>query len=167
MSTDKFVVPKVAMYNPVELKKILDLGLEEILKTDYKFSLDFWYSNTVIVCSFICSILGALAWYYPIPWPQSYWHIFAIIVIYIVVDGYLTYIMWYKHKGFVAQTLPKDKKPSMAFYSEMAKYSPLFVITKVADGKKSEVSFEVNKVFNEEGKLLFDLYGAYIQKLVN
>ncbi|EMS13503.1 hypothetical protein KM1_329600 [Entamoeba histolytica HM-3:IMSS] len=163
MGKNKLTVPKVSLYNPVELKKVLDLGLEEILKTQLKYDIDYWYSNTIIVCSVICSFLGALAWWYPKPWPESYWHIVAIIIIYIIVDGYLTYIMWFKHSGFAVAI----KKPKIEFYSAMISYTPYFQIIMRKDKKEYSIEIEVNKVFDSEGKLLLPLYQGYVEKLIN
>ncbi|EDR27401.1 hypothetical protein EDI_091030 [Entamoeba dispar SAW760] len=163
MEKTKLAVPKVSLYNPVELKKVLDLGLEEILKSQLKYDIDYWYSNTIIICSIICSLLGALAWWYPKPWPESYWHIVSIIVIYIIVDGYLTYIMWFRHKGFAVAI----KKPKAIFYSAMIPYTPYFKLTMCKNQKEHNIEIEVNKVFDSDGKLLLPLYQGYVEKLLN
>ena len=162
MSKD-LVVPLASMYDPVELKKVLDLGLEYILKEKKQYKMNYWYSNLIIVCSLVCSILGVLVWYFPIKWPDSYWFVVAIILIYVIVDGGLTIVMWITHKGFVVQTVT----PFMAFYSEMKKYTPIYELTmKKENDFKVSIEIPVNKVIDVEGKLKVNLYEKYVDELM-
>ena len=163
MGKDKLVIPKVSMYSQTELKKVLDTGLEELMKEEYKYPINYKYSNILIVCGLICSILGALAWYYPLPWPKSYWHIAAIIVIYICVDGYLTYIMWYKEKNFSCSV----KDPQMTFYGEMIKYTEIFRLKVKSKEKENVIDIKVNEVFDENGKLNMAAYKSKIDELLD
>ena len=159
---DKLVIPKVSMYSQSELKKVLDTGMETLMKEEYQYKMNYWYSNTLIVCGAICSILGALAWYYPIPWPESYWHIVALIIIYCIIDGYLTYIMWYKHKDFTCEV----KDPQMAFYGEMVKYSPIYKLRLKRGTKENSIQIPVNEVFDENGKLVLNQLKKFVDELI-
>lgn len=161
---DKLVIPKVSMYSQTELKKVLDTGLETLMKEEYKYTIDYWYSNLLIVCGAICSVLGVLAWYHPLPWPKSYWHIVVIIVIYVLVDGYLTYVMWYRHKNFSCCIKSPMK---MTFYGEMKKYSNIFNLKVIMDDKENSIDIEVNKVFDENGKLNLVEYKKFVDEVLN
>ena len=159
---DKLVIPKVSMYSQTELKKVLDTGLETMMKEDYKYPINYWYSNLLIVCGAICSILGVLAWYHPLPWPKSYWHIVAIIIIYVVVDGYLTYIMWFKHKNFSCCV----KDPKLTFYGEMVKYTEIYRL-RVEGEKTNSIDIKVNEVFDSNGKLVMEKYKQFVDELLS
>ncbi|KAL7718852.1 Signal peptidase complex subunit 2 [Entamoeba marina] len=166
MTADNLTIPKASMYNPVELKKVLDLSLEHVLKNQYKKTMNYWFSNTIILCSFICSILGVVAWYFTsifnIPWPESYWFIVAIVIGYVIVDGFLTIMMWFTHKGYVLET----KEPKAAFYSEMVKYTPYYKLTIIHQGKKEMIDIAVNKVINTEGKVLINKFSTEVDNLL-
>ena len=163
MTKSNLVVPPAQMYNPVELKKVLDLGLEDVLSRVYKYEINNRFSNTVILCSFVCAALGVLAWYFPKPWPESYWYLVAIVVVYVLVDGYLTVKMWFTEKGFAVET----RNPDIRFYSEMVRYTPTYLLRMKRGGEERSVEISVDKVFDTEGNLLLPAYEQYISTLVN
>ncbi len=106
-----------------EIQATLDQHTEDAI-TPLGHAVDHFVIDRVIVGGFICTALGALSHFYPMPFPQSRPMIAFCVVGYYAVQGYLLYIEKTVEKGFFLRTSVKDTK--FRFKSSIEKYELTF-----------------------------------------